>query len=426
MTGFRAAAGGVLASSVLAAVWAGTLPFRERTETVVPLAPVRSGEFVAVIRTRGQIQARRSRPIYTPLMADLRIAWMAPPSALLEEGEPMVRFDSSTAERDLIQRRAALERARASLDRAIADAAAAAEHDQRDLVDARLNVELAQLSTAGDAFVARLDAERGQIDLRVAQQQLRQIEAELAERQVSREAQIASLRRKLEEADAWVRIVESRIARMEMQAPLSGYAIYASNRSSITAQLGGSVEQPYRVGDQVPGGLILATIPDLTSLIINVTVEEVDRGRMQVGDEVIIRVDALPEVTIDTILSEISPMAELSLDTRVRSFHAFAALGADADPRIRPGMNGSMDIVTARIPGAMIIPAQALFTRGGKPTVHLAEPGGGFRAVEVDVLARNSDEVAVSGIAADARVALVDPTAGAGGSAAAAAGEDLP
>ena len=421
MKRFRLVAGLVSAASVVTGVWLGTLDFGEAEGSVLPIAPVRAGEFVAVIRTRGQIQARRSYPIYAPLVQDLRIAWMAPASDPIELGAPMIRFDSSSAERDLVQRRSAMERARASLEKAIVDARAAEEHDARDLVDARLNVEIAELATADSEFVARLEAERGRIDLGVARQNLRQLEAEVAQRKVSRESQIASLRRQFQAAEAWVRTVESRIARMEIRAPLAGYAIYAPNRSSLASALGGGAEQPFRVGDQVPGGMNLATIPDLSSLLIDVTVEEFDRGRMQAGDEVIVRVDALPDVSVTTRLTGISPMAELSLDARGRSFHAYAALGDAVDPRVRPGMNGSMDIVTERIPQTIVVPARALFTRAGKPTVHLVTPDG-FEAVEVEILARNPDEIAVRGVAADARVTLVDPFA-ASASREAAAGD---
>ena len=73
-------------------------------------------------------------------------------------------------------------------------------------------------------------------------------------------------------------------------------------------------------------------------------------------------------------------------------------------------MNGTLDIVTARIPAATIIPTKALFTRQGKPTVYVSSPDG-FQAVSVEILARNSDEVAIKGVDADARVALVDPFA---------------
>jgi HlyD family secretion protein len=417
MTPFRIVSTVVITASLVIAAWLGMRQFRATERVALPLAPVRSGEFVAVIRARGQIQADRSVPIYAPLVQDLRIAWMAPVTELVEEGAPLVRFDSSSAERDLIQRRAAAERARASLNQAIAEGKAAAEHDQRDLNDARLGVELAQLDTADSEFVARLDAERGRIDLGVARQKLRQIEAEVAQRAASRESKLASLRRQLEAADAWVSLVEGQIARMEIRAPITGFAIYAANRSSLAAQVSGA-QQPYRVGDQVPAGMNLATIPDLSTLLIDATVEEIDRGRMRAGDEVIVRIDALPDVSVRATLTTIAPLAEMSLDSRGRGFHVYAALGPGSDQRVRPGMNGTLDVVTRRIPEATIIPAKALFTRQGRPTVY-ALSAGGYDPVAVEVLARNSDEIAVKGVAADARVTMVDPLAGGAGDTAA-------
>jgi len=404
---FRVVSAVVITASIAVAMWVGTVQFRANERAALPIAPVRSGEFVAVIRARGQIQADRSVPIYAPLVQDLRIAWMAPPSDRVEEGAALIRFDSSTAERDLIQRRAAAERARASLDQAIAEAKSAAEHDQHDLNDARLGVELAQLDTADSDFVARLDAERGRIDLGVAQQKLRQLEAEVAQHAASRESKLASLRRQLEAADVWVSIVEGQIARMEIRAPISGFPIYSSNRSSLAAQVSGT-PQPYRVGDQVPPGMNLATIPDLSSLLIDASIEEIDRGRMRVGHEVIVRIDALPEVSIPASLTTISPLAEMSIDSRTRGFHVYADLGSTADERVRPGMNGTLDVVVARIPEATIVPAKALFTRHGKPTIYTVT-GGSFQPLEVEIVARNPDEVAVKGVRADAQVAMADP-----------------
>ena len=165
----------------------------------------------------------------------------------------------------------------------------------------------------------------------------------------------------------------------------------------------------------------LATIPDLATLLIDATVEEIERGRMRVGDEVIVRIDALPDVSIPATLTAIAPLAEMSFDSRGRGFHVYAALGSGADQRVRPGMNGTLDVVTRRIPDATIIPAKALFTRQGKPTVY-AVSGASYDPVAVEVLARNSDEIAVKGVAADARVAMVDPLADVAGEAAGAAG----
>ena len=80
MSRFRVVAAIVITTSVVIAVWLGVGQFRAEEQASLPMAQVRSGEFVAVIRARGQIQADRSVPIYAPLVQDLRIAWMAPVS----------------------------------------------------------------------------------------------------------------------------------------------------------------------------------------------------------------------------------------------------------------------------------------------------------------------------------------------------------
>ena len=61
-----------------------------------------------------------------------------------------------------------------------------------------------------------------------------------------------------------------------------------------------------------------------------------------------------------------------------------------------------------RIANAISIPAKALVTRGGKPVVYVADRGN-YRPVEVQVVARNPDEAAISGVPAGALVALADP-----------------
>jgi HlyD family secretion protein len=80
----------------------------------------------------------------------------------------------------------------------------------------------------------------------------------------------------------------------------------------------------------------------------------------------------------------------------------------EIDQRLRPAMNGSVDIIVQRIPGAISVPAKAVFTRAGKPVVYVLSRTG-YHAVEVKVEARNPDEVAVSGIAAGTMVTLMEP-----------------
>jgi len=392
------------AAAVVGGAWAGVQRFRQTKAAELPVAAARKGEFLAVIRSRGDLKAGRSAQIYAPLVPNLTIAWMAAAGDVVQEGQPVIRFDSSSSQQDLIKKDAALKQAQATLDQTAAQSKITVEHDRSDLTDAQYNVEKAKLQTAGNQFVSRIQAEESQVDLTVAEQKLRVQQATIDMHQASERSRVASLTRQRDFAQADIDLTKDRLSKMEIKAPLTGVVVFGNNYSQ-----GWLNSRPFKVGDTVFAGMNLAEMPDLDSLTMDAKVEEIDRGRISVGADVQVRIDALPELILPAKITQISPLAELSNDwPPTRSFRAYAALG-HTDPRLRPGMNGGMDIIIDRLPNAISIPAKAVFTRSGKPVVFVAE-NGAYLPVEIQLLARNPDEVAVSGIREGALVTLVDPS----------------
>jgi multidrug efflux pump subunit AcrA (membrane-fusion protein) len=219
---------------------------------------------------------------------------------------------------------------------------------------------------------------------------------------LSDKSRIASITRQRDLAQAELDIINGRLAKMELKAPISGVLVFSLNYSQ-----GWMNAKPFKVGDNVFPGMNLVEIPDLNTQLMDGKVEEIDRGRIAVGNDVRMRIDSLPELTIAGKVKQISPLAETGNEwPPVRYFRAYAPI-EHPDPRLRPGMNGGMDIIINRIPDAISIPSKALFTRDGKPIVYLSE-NGRYRPAPVEVLARNPDEVAISGIPAGSMVTLVD------------------
>jgi multidrug efflux pump subunit AcrA (membrane-fusion protein) len=401
---FRVVLGLAIIALIVGAARAGANLFHQAQGAGdLPVASARKGEFLVIIRSRGDIKASRSVPIYAPVVPNLTIAWMANAGEQIQEGQPVIRFDSSSAEQQLIQKEAALKQAQATLDQAAAQAQVTAQQDESDLADAKYNVEKARLQTLGNEFVGRIQAEQAKIDLGVAEQKLKVQEANGALHAASDKAKMASLGRQRDAAQADVDLTKKRIAQMEIRAPLTGFVVFVSNYNQ-----GPVNATPFKVGDNVYSGMNLAEMPDMTSLVMDAKAEEIDRGHMAVGNRASVHVDALPELAIDAKITSISPLTELGVEwPPTRSFRAYAAL-TNPDPRLRPGMNGGMDIVVNRIADTISVPAKAVFTRAGKPIVYLADHGR-YQATEVRLLARNPDEVAVSGIEANSLVSLVDP-----------------
>jgi multidrug efflux pump subunit AcrA (membrane-fusion protein) len=166
--------------------------------------------------------------------------------------------------------------------------------------------------------------------------------------------------------------------------------------------------KPFKVGDQVWPGAAVAELPDLATLEMEGKIEEIDRAQIRAGQEARVRLDALPEVLLPAKLEQLSPMTVADWGwPPTRTFRGFAKL-EKIEPRLRPGMNGALDVIVDRIPNAISVPVKALHTVQGRPVVYVPDRRG-YRTVEVEVLARNPDEAAVKGIGQGARVALAEP-----------------
>ena len=369
----------------------------------LPVAPARKGDFLVIVRCRGELHARSSQQVVAPNVPQLRIVWQAPPGSTVKAGDPVLRFDPSAARQQLQEKDAALKQAQATLEQAQANARIVDEQDKRDLAQARYDVERARLEASKQEIVSALQGEQSRIDLGLAEQKLRVQEASTQLHAASELARIASLTRLRDRAQAEIDLYNKRLKEMELKAPGNGLIIYLTNNSQ-----GWLNAKPFKVGDQVWPNAVVAEVPDLSTLEMEGKVDEIDRGRITVNDDVRVRVDALPEVTMPAKLNAISLLTVQTFEwPPTSSFRGYARI-EKGDPRLRPGMNGSMDVVVNRIPNAISVPAKAVFTHHGKAMIYVAEKNQ-YRPVPVEVTARNPDEVAVTGIPAGAMVTLTEP-----------------
>ncbi len=397
--------GALAAILVIGGAAAGLHRFQSAvTGEQLAVVPARKGEFLVIVRCRGELRARRSIQVAAPKdVPDLRIVWLAPPSSPVKEGDVVVRFDTSRAEQQLQTKGATLKQAQASLDQAVAQARITAEQDKRALAQAGYEVERARLEVSKMEILSKVQGEEAEIELTLAEQKLKVRQATADLHKASATNRIASLTRNRDEAQSEVDITKHRLSQMEIRAPLSGIIVYLPNYA-----MGWMNRRPYKVGDQVWAGVAVAEIPDLDTLEMEGKVEEIDRGRIAEQMDVRVRVDALPELNLEATLDQLSPLTQMSFEwPPSASFRGYARI-SEPDPRLRPGMNARMDVIVEKIPDAISVPTKALFTRDGVPIVYVAT-GGDYRPVEVEVLARNPDEAAVSGIGEGTKVTLAEP-----------------
>jgi multidrug efflux pump subunit AcrA (membrane-fusion protein) len=151
-------------------------------------------------------------------------------------------------------------------------------------------------------------------------------------------------------------------------------------------------------------------LPDLTTVQMTARVDEADRGRIQTGSAVRVRVDAVPDKELTGTLKDISVVAKPDFTTwpPVRNFDLVVAL-SDSDSRLRSGMSASARVELDRLPNVLVVPTGAVFQRGAATIVYIVNRGD-VESRQVTVLRRGRDQIAIaSGVGEGDRVSLKEP-----------------
>ena len=147
----------------------------------------------------------------------------------------------------------------------------------------------------------------------------------------------------------------------------------AMNMAYIIAPVDGTVTQAVPLaGDQVSVGLLAFRIDDLSSLLVDVQVSEVDINNIAVGQPVTLTFDAISGKTYNGQVAEVSQAGDLS--SGAVNFTVTAKL-SDGDIQVKPGMTAAVNIVTNQVNGQILVPNQAVRLVNGKRVVYILVNG---------------------------------------------------
>lgn len=388
-------------------------------DTGVETAEAVRGDFIDVLPVRGEVRARRTVPITAPRSAgELQIVHLAPNGSAVKTGDVVVRFDTSTAERQLAEKRSALREAEAEIQRARADATIAAQAAKSDESKRRYDVARAKLDVSTSEVVSRLEAEKAALSLGAAEQRAREAATKVVADEATSKASMGALERRREKALADVRLEEARLAALTLKAPADGIVTLATNWRAG----GPFAQREWRAGDRAWAGAGIAQLPVLESLYILARVDETDRGQLKAGLEADVEVQAVGGKPAPARISAFSALAKVEFGPiwpPPRLFDVQLDL-ATPNPAMRPGMTAAIKIRRDRVPGALLIPTRALFpptTRAavasgasGTPAEVFVLGRGGFVRRSVRVARRGPDRSAIAdGLQPGERVALERP-----------------
>jgi HlyD family secretion protein len=381
-----------------------------RAPASVPTADVVHGEFVDYSQLRGEVEAANSVVLSAPSnVGELQVIRLAKNGGAVKKGEMVVQFDPTDLVQRLQQSQTELKQAEAQIEQTRAQGRMKQEQDTTDFGKSKFDVERAKLDASKQEILSVIDGEKSKLAVADAEQKQKQLEQQIKSDATGSDADVNSRKLRRDKAKADVDRRQKNIKSMQLIAPVDGMVTLKQN-SRAGSPFGGAPE--WHVGDRAWPGAPILELPDLGTLRVTAQVDEAERGRLKIGQQVNIRVDAVPDREFKGTVTDISPLTKLDFSTfpPSKNFSMTVKL-ENSDPRLRPGMSASLRVAVERVPDSLILPAEAVFQKSGRSVAYVLHDGN-YEERMLTVTRRGSGQVVVSGgLKQGEKVATHDPFA---------------
>ncbi|HEY5984390.1 MAG TPA: efflux RND transporter periplasmic adaptor subunit [Anaerolineales bacterium] len=185
------------------------------------------------------------------------------------------------------------------------------------------------------------------------------------------------------------------------------------NSARIISPIAGSVTQATPlVGDHVAAASSAFRVDDLSHLLVDVEVSEIDINNLEAGQPVLLTLDAIASTTYHGTVDQVAQAGDTTSGAVV---FTVTVRMTDADVAVKPGMTAAVSIVVKQIAGQLLVPNRAVRLVDGQRVVYILRDG---RAEPADVtLGASSDTMSVvsEGALKEGDLIILNPPAFGGG-----------
>jgi multidrug resistance efflux pump len=357
---------------------------------------VRRGNLRERLILSGELKAERAVELAVPRTSSwqLQIRWMEKDGTPVRAGQKLVEFDNSQFTSDLDEKRstetqtaADLERDRAAAAAAAAEKTFAVEQKKNDLAKAKL------AAAVPESLLALREYQDRQLAVERAQAELAKAEEDLAAQRRGSAADLGVRGIDLAKSRREIKAAEEAISALVLTAPRDGIVLGAEHPWE-----GRKIHE----GDNVWVGLPVMSLPDLSSLVVDAALSDVDDGRVRAGMPAVCTLDAYPGLLFLGRVAEVAPVArESARSSLLRTFKVRLRLDRVDTARMRPGMSVKVEVLGPEARDAVLAPRAGLDLEADPPRARLDASGlAPVRLGVCDAL----DCVALSGLAPGTRL----------------------
>ena len=344
------------------------LVFKTNKEDITIItSAVQRGKFDVQVFSSGQIESENKMNIQVPeklsdrslRIWNLKITELVEEGTYVDSGDFVARLDPEAVQEQIKSVQDELDKAFSDLQDAKIDSNLNLSNQRDVIINASLDVEEKKIITKESIYESPSIQKKAEMDY------------DKAERKYAQEKKAYVLKKAQEENKVNRQFINYRQLNerydglnelyhsLVITSPKAGIVTYIKNPWGIT-----------KVGSEVSMNSAVATIPDMGNLISRTFINEIDISKVREGQRVTIGIDAFPEKKMEGEVVSIANIGQSMPNSDAKVFEVKIKVFGE-DPDLKPAMTTSNVILTNTYADTLFIPTDAVFENDSMQFVYL-------------------------------------------------------
>jgi len=396
-------AGIIVVAAIIVLIVIGRLTAKKDISNLY--AESQKGQFDIVVTTTGELQAEKSTDIFGPdftqsrgiRVMDIKITDIVSEGTEVKKDEYVATLDRTAFDNSLKDELERLTTYETNLEMKILDTAVTLSNLRDNIKNLRFSVEEAAITLQQSKYEPPTTIRQAEISLDKANRSLDQSIKGYSLQVEKAKSDMRTNKNNLAEQQQRVGDLQTVLSKFVIKAPADGMIIYKRDRLGAKRKLGSSIN---------PWDNVVATLPDMSSMISKTYVNEIDVSKVKPGQHVEIVVDAFPEKTYTGTVTSVANIGEQLPNADAKVFEVLIEVDG-SDPILRPSMTTGNKIVTKTINDVVFIPLECV--QAGPDSIPFVYMKNGKKQVVVLGESNENNVVVEQGLQTGIQVYLSTP-----------------
>lgn len=319
---------------------------------------VQKGQFEISVISAGELLAEKSVDIKGPEIAmgrdirffNIKIQDLIPEGTVVKEGDYIATLDRTDLNNSLKDAQDLLTTRQTNLDMKLLDSAVVLNDLRDGIKNQRFIVQEAAMTLHNSKYEPPTTIRQAEIELDKSQRSFEQLQRSYTQILAQNKTDIINQNYWVKKVSRRVKDIEEVLSEFTVKAPAPGMVIYKREWSGNKRKVGSMID---------PFDRVVATLPDLTSMLSKTYVNEIDVSKMKIGQNVNITIDAFPKKMYTGTVSFVANVGEKLLNSDDKVFEVQIKVEG-SDLALRPSMTTGNKIIVSTVKDAIYIPVECV------------------------------------------------------------------